>query len=287
MDILLKIINWVKTEDSIRTIILTGSRAEKTISDDLSDYDINIFCDDIEPYIQKDQWISSIENMWVYISEKRFFNNKLYPTRLVIFKNGIKVDFTFFTNDVLNNLVKKPSLPDEFNIGYKILLDKDNITKNLKTPSYEGFKTQKPSEKEFLYLIDEFWFEVYHIAKYLKRKDLWSAKFRDSDIKSRLLIKMIEWNMASKHNWNYTTHHIGKKMNNWVDDNIWNDCFKIFAHFNTKDSWEKLFNMINLFRTLSKETSKNCGFHYPYQLDENITNFITDLHKKNIKNKKA
>jgi len=38
--------------------------------------------------------------------------------------------------------------------GFK--LDKDHIAKNLKAPSYEGFKIQKPSEKEFLSLIDEF-----------------------------------------------------------------------------------------------------------------------------------
>jgi aminoglycoside 6-adenylyltransferase len=120
MDILLKIINWVKLEPSIRTIILTGSRAEKTITDDFSDYDINIFCDDIYPYVQEDQWISSIENIVVHISEKRSFNNKLCPTRLVIFKTGIKVDFTFLTTKVLSDLVNAKSLPDEFNMGYKV-----------------------------------------------------------------------------------------------------------------------------------------------------------------------
>ncbi|MBD3231473.1 hypothetical protein GF322_02305 [Candidatus Dependentiae bacterium] len=65
--------------------------------------------------------------------------------------------------------------------------------------------------KEFYECIDDFWFEVYHVAIYLARQDLWLAKFRDNDIK-RFLLKMIEWNEGSKHNWNYETNSLGKRM---------------------------------------------------------------------------
>ncbi len=83
----------------------------------------------------------------------------------------MKVDFAFYPIEILQKMSQG------FNCGYTILLDQKNLTKKLPQPFDTGFRIPLPSEREFTDLVREFWFEIYHVAKYIKRRDLWSVKF--------------------------------------------------------------------------------------------------------------
>ncbi len=280
-NIITKVLNWAKKEESIRAVILTGSRAQKDqVTDDLSDYDIAVFCTNYEKFLKDNKWLLEIEKVWVSIPEKFYVNDNFFETRLVIFDKGINVDFAFTSIDTLENFTKNKRLPDEYNIGYKVFLDKDGLTCNLSEPLGQGFKISKPTEKEFLDLCKIFWFEVYHIAKYIKREDLWFAKFRDSDLKNRFLIKMIQWNVCAKHDWNLTTHSLGKRMESWIDKKNWNELFKIFAYFDKDDSRKALLEMMTFFRRIARETAKNCGYSYLEDVDKNISDYVLNLLNK-------
>lgn len=186
-EILNKIIEWAKSEDSVCGLIVEGSIAQGQ-GDGLSDVDISIFAKDIEPFVKDDSWSSKIANVWVYSPDKYYFSDVLVPTRLVIYEDGIKVDYSLWNIDIVDDLSKS----DYFDTGYKILLDKDNMLKNFKEPSLKPKLSEKPTEEEFVHAINEFWFEAYHVAKYLKRGDLWMAKSRDWSTKE-FLLKMMEW----------------------------------------------------------------------------------------------
>lgn len=272
-----KIIDWAKKEKSIRALVLTGSRAKDKNVDAFSDYDISVFATNSDAFTRDLGWLGKMGKVWVSIPEKITLKKKVYPTRLVIFEKGIKADFAFFTVDLLKEYVKSKSLPEDFNRGYKIILSKDGIAEKLQQPAFKGFKNKIPSEKEYLALVEEFWFEVYHVAKYLKREDLWVAKARDADIKHRLLLKMIEWHAAAKQQLDYTPNSMGKRMESWVEPKIWKAMQGIFAHFDSKDSWKCLIHSLDLFRQLSLETAHLWNFTYPYQIDKAMTQYITKL----------
>ena len=212
-DILGKTVKWAESEDLIRAVILVGSYAEKRLTDELSDYDLSIFCTDPTPFIESDKWLKDIAPVWVSIPEQFTFLERTIPTHLVIFEGGTKVDFAFYPVDILATL---SDLPDELNMGYKVLIDKSRHTIGLPTPTFEGYKETRPDEKEFHDLIKEFWFEAYHVAKYLKREDLWSVQFRLGGIHHHTLIKMICWNESAKNDWNITTNSFGKRLKEWV-----------------------------------------------------------------------
>jgi len=274
--ILNKILLWVEKQENIRALILTGSRASEK-SDPLSDYDLTLFCKDFSSYAKKDVWIHELGKVWVSIEEKMHFKTRIFPTRLVVFEDGINFDFSFFTLDVLNTLIKSEKLLDPFYAGYKVLIDKDGITNGLKAPSLDELKTKKPTKMRFISLIEEFWFEMYQMAKGLKREDLWMVKFRDSDVKERLLLQMIQWNEGSKHRWNHNAHPIGKRMKNWVSPSTWKELQTIYSHFDAQESWKALESTIELFRKLSIETAKELRFSYPHEMDQNITGYIQSL----------
>ena len=116
-DFLQKIISWAEKNDSVRMLIQTGShvRTDNT-SDELSDLDIEMFVDDVSKFANSNLWTKEIDKVWVCLP---LVNSVGDPTRLVIFKDGVKVDFT------LNNLneiekIKKEGYNDYFNKGANV-----------------------------------------------------------------------------------------------------------------------------------------------------------------------
>ncbi|MBA3237356.1 MAG: aminoglycoside 6-adenylyltransferase [Parachlamydiaceae bacterium] len=274
------ILAWAKSEKSIRVLMLVGSRATDKPINQLSDYDLAIFSIEDCKYIHDDQWLSKIGKVWACVHERIYRENREVPTRLVIFEGGSKVDFTFFSLAKLKEIINGSLLPPEYDMGYKILLDKDALTVNMPKPRFKGFSIKKPSEAHFVNVINEFWFEAYHVAVYLKRGDLWSAKARTNGIHYNFLLKMIEWNELSKHDWNYCIPPMGKWIQSWVCESTQDALYGLFGHFDTEDSWKALLNTIGLFRNLAKESAQILGFSYAEDVDNNISKFILKLHDK-------
>jgi len=271
--ILNKIIEWAKSEDSVRGLIVEGSIAQDQ-GDNFSDVDISIFTKDIEPFTKDDSWISKIANVWVYSPDKYYFGDVLVPTRLVIYEDGIKVDYSLWNIDIIDDLNKS----DCFDTGYKILLDKDSLLATFKEPSLKPKVPKKPTEEEFIHAVNEFWFEAYHVAKYLEREDLWMAKSRDWSIKE-FLLKMMEWYSLAKNNWNTDVKWLGKHIKNWLEPEIYNRLNNVFGHFDSEDSWKALITTIDLYKDVSKETAKLLGFTYPDDVDKKLTEFINKLYQ--------
>jgi len=201
------------------------------------------------------------------------------PTRLVIFKGGFKVDFGFYPMEILK-IMANNKLPNEFNMGYKVLVDKDKLTSKIPPPDYEGFKEKQPKEREFHDLIKEFWFEVYHVAKYLWRQDLWSVQFRLNGIHQRILLKMICWNEAAKYEWNYTTHRIGKRLRDWISNDTFVDLHTVFPRFDVNEGWDAIKTTIALFQKLSHETAAILDYSDLTDLENNMGGFVAQYEIK-------
>jgi aminoglycoside 6-adenylyltransferase len=270
-----KIVKWGKKEDAVRALILLGSRAGRQPIDHFSDYDLFVFCDTDESYTRSESWLTQFGNVWVCVKEKIFCKGKIFPSRLVIFEGGIKVDFCFLSLDVLDEIVQSSDLPDDYNFGYKILLDKDDSAARMLPPQFE-VKPIKPSEQEFHQVVKEFWFEIYHVGVYLKRGDLWSVKFRSWAAHS-FLLRMIEWHAQAENDWRCSTPPTGKRMSSWVHKDLWKDLHVIFAHFDAEDSWKALFYTMELFKHLTAETAQSLRLSSMEELSEKMMGFITTL----------
>ncbi|HEY6976127.1 MAG TPA: aminoglycoside 6-adenylyltransferase [Chitinophagaceae bacterium] len=269
-----KMVGWANSKDEIRALILSGSLAGKGKTDKLSDYDIALYGTDFR-FIEDDSWLNEIQNYWVCIHDQFQFLNHDIPTRLTIFDAYFKVDFSFFPITLLHEIGMK-TLPDDYNIGYQILLDKDEVLIKMQHPSFEGFVINKPGEKSFRKNVNEFWFECYHVAKYLYRNELWTAKLRDMATKE-LLRQMLEWQEAGKRKWKLSAKNYGKEMQSWVNKNSWQALHYCFGKFDTQESWDALKNTIQLFRKAAIETARLLEYEYNEELDSHISQFIRDL----------
>src|SRR5689334_19099224 len=143
-----KIIRWGKDSASVRAMILSGSLAGKGSTDELSDYDIAIFGNDFS-FIETDDWLNNIQDYWVCIHDQFEMLGIEIPTRLTIFNEYFKVDFSFHPMQLLDKMIRSKKIPDDYNIGYKILIDKDSIANKLPQPTFTGFRVNKPDENIF------------------------------------------------------------------------------------------------------------------------------------------
>ncbi len=272
-ELLSNIIEWGKRQHPVKAIVLTGSYAGDWPKDRLSDLDVAVFGEGLEAYISDHAWMEELGDVWVSIPE---VTREGQPTRLVIFSGGRKVDFSFLPVSVLEEFAEQQALPELYDQAYRVLVDKIGIERRLPPSRGRHHRVRKPTEEEFVSVVHEFWFEAWHVAKYLYRQDLWHAKFRDWTTKE-LLLKMIEWHAQSRHDWDYDTRYLGVDMRRWLDRGTWKQLHETFGHFDGGDSWQALEATAQLFSEQGREVARNLRYRYPQEVEDNIRGFAADL----------
>jgi len=269
-----KIIEWGAGEAAVRALLLTGSRAVREPADHLADLDIGVFATSSTPYLTDDTWIGRLACPWVYSPDRLYFHDTIVPTRLVIYEGGTKVDFSFWNLGSVERLAAERY----FDTGYTVLLDKDGTLQQLGPPSFKPAMPPRPSEQAFARLVNEYWFEAYHVAKYLYRGDLWLVKFRDSGSLKVYLLTLMEWYALAQHGWDYDVKWTGKHLRHWLEPEVYDRLGEVFAHFDAEESWKALLANNALFRDLADRTARLLGYRYPADVAENLTLFIRNLY---------
>jgi aminoglycoside 6-adenylyltransferase len=270
--ILKNILSWASAQEAVHALLLVGSRALPEPADELADFDLQVYTADHKPYTQDDAWLADIGRLLIVLPESYEDRGYHIPTRLAIYEGGVRVDFAFYPLALL-----KPSIgSDALDMGYRVLLDKDGTTSDQRRPAFQNYLQTPPTEAEFIALVEEFWFEAYHVAKYLWRDELWLAKFRDWNCKT-LLLRMIEWRAQARANWDLNTWFLGKKLRQWAGDDVWRALDGAFGAFRQAAGWAALLATMALFRRLAQETAAQLGYGYPQQADDHIAGFILDL----------
>jgi aminoglycoside 6-adenylyltransferase len=263
-----KIVDWADHKPSIRALILSGSLAGRGKKDDFSDYDIAVYTTDFD-LIKNDDWLREIGDYLVCIHDEFEMKGHRIPTRLTIFNDTSKVDFSFHPMQELLQLANADQLPDDYNIGYRILVDKDDIAAKMKEPEYTGFQIVKPTAAEFTLNMHEFWFEIYHVIVSISRGDLWTAKWRASAA-NKWLLQMIEWHHGIKARWKFSPKREGKQMKDWVERKTWKELHECFGEFDKRDSKEAVRATMKLYRRIATKTAQHLKFEYDQKLDDGI-----------------
>jgi aminoglycoside 6-adenylyltransferase len=270
-----RIMHWAEQVENIRAIIMVGSHANTGKQDELSDYDLSIFGHQFD-FIRQDDWQNRIATLSLCIHDKFSWGDWQIPTRLCLFENHAKVDFSFHPLSLLESMVNAQKLNPTYDAGYRVLLDKDSIAAQLPDPTFQAYKVKKPTVHEFQICQDEFWFEAYHVAKYIFRNDLWTAIGRDHDLK-KWLLKMLEWDAAIKKDFALQAKGEGKCLREWISPSYLKRLPDCFSGWNASDQRKALLESLDLFRELAKATASALNMSYQEKADQDITAFISKL----------
>jgi len=274
-EILAGAMRWAKDEANVRALILESSRAAPDAPlDALSDYDLLLVVSDVGRFRDDDSWLRWCGVPLVRFSEEWAREGFEGVTRLVLYEDGTKVDHQVWPVEMLRAAAQRPKLPDILDVGFRVLVDKDGLTNDLKPPSYTAHIPAPPTEAEFLALVEEFWWETTYVAKNLRRGELFPWKYSlESVIKFDLLRRMLEWHMEIDHSWRARPGAAGRHLKELLQPNLWAEVESTFTGSDIDENWDALFRTGTVFRKLATEVAGSLGYSYPEDLGRGVVDY--------------
>ena len=268
--------NWIKDNNDIRAALITSSLVNPLAPvDDFSDLDIELVFEDSENYIKSKEWLFQFGDILNYYEEGiEEFEGK-HAMKMVQYMDGVKVDFKIYSIEQFLAEVNSPILPEDWDIGYEILADKDNLTSNLKPPTYQVSIIKKPSFEEFNKIVDNFWWDVTYIPKCLARGDLFYLKFMvEKIIRVEYFIPMIEWYVASQNHWNITTNKYGRLFKKYLSAREWAQLEETFSGSDLSENWKACGKMLVIFDQMAIKVAESLKIEYNLNKGKEIMKFF-------------
>lgn len=267
-----RIVRWAEAQASVRAVILTSTRARDGASvDALSDYDVILYATDPAPFLDGRSWPADLGPVMVQMPPAG--HAWASPTRLVLYEDGTRIDFTIQEVAALRHAAE--SLPDELDAGYRVLLDRDGLAAALPAPTGSAYILKPPTQAELTAVIEEFWFETSYVARNLWRRELLPAKYSlECVMKQELLRRMLEWRVALEHSWTYRPGVEGRRLKQHLAPGIWTDLEQTYAGADLEENWTALFRTTALFRRVATEVARQLALEYPHHLDAQMTRYL-------------
>ena len=278
-----KLTNWAKTRPDIRAVILTSSRASpNAVVDEFSDYDVILVVTELSAFVPRDHWLHEFgDPLTIFRDKTRTLYGVDKCSRLLLYVDGVKVDFTLWPTPLLRAVLEQERLLEELVVGYEILLDKDGLTRGLGEPAFRTHIPERPTRAEFTDLVEEFWWEFTYVTKHLWRDDLLPAKDNlDYMMKHYMLRKMIEWSIKIEHDWSLKPGACGKGLKKLLDPDTWSALESTYAGASVEGNWDALFKTTDLFRVTANAVADALGYTYPEALDARVTRYLQTVRMK-------
>lgn len=268
---------WGNGRDDVRAMIITSSWAVPNARIDVfTDYDLILIVEDIHPYHEQRGWLSDFGTVLTMYRDplSRDGDYETYGN-IVQYEDGLKIDFTLMPVGLLKRIAGEAALPDEFDAGYRVLLDKDGLTDALKPPTYQAYIPKQPSEAEYLEHAEVFFVDATYVAKYLWRDDVVAAKeVFDHFLKQEHLLPMLWWHAEIAHGWTVKPGPIGRGLKRWLRADLWQALEGTYTGADIEANWIALFNAVALFRRAAVEVGDALGFAYPDDLHERAVAYL-------------
>jgi aminoglycoside 6-adenylyltransferase len=271
-----ELIELGKRSDEIRAVILTSSRAAGRC-DLLSDYDAELYVTDVARFAERDDWFEAFGPVLVMLRLER--EGGPGCTRLVQYEDGSRIDFQVAPVEALKEICAAPVLPEGFDIGYEVLLDKDGITASLRPPTFRAFIPAPPSAAEYASVVNGFWWNSPYVSKSLWRGEVLAAASWLDGLRQYSLREMLEWSVELERNWSWKTGIRGKGLDEALDPETQGELAAACGGGGIEELWEALFAAISLFRKTAVGVAESLGYEYPHDLDARVTAYHQTIRK--------
>jgi aminoglycoside 6-adenylyltransferase len=272
-DVLARLVAWAEADPSVRTMILTSSRARRDgHADALSDYDVIVAVRDAAEFAASDAWAPEYGEPLVRWNDQGELYGETTYFRGVVYRDGAKIDYTVWPEALLERVSEQSALPDALDVGYRVLLDKDASTSDWRPPTYRAHIPVKPMKAQYDALVDEFWWDTTYVAKSLWRGEVVFAKFAlDYDAKFGALRRFLEWRIEIDHEWSLKPGAYGRGLERLLPAELWSELAETYVGIEPEDNWSALFRTAALFRRVATEVGDALGYPYPQDVDDAVT----------------
>lgn len=262
------IVSTAKNDERIRAVIMNGSRANPNAPRDImQDFDIVYIVTDVASFKKDHGWINRFGEMMIM----QLPDDMQDPppgdddgfAYLMQFMDGNRIDLSLFPVARLDELAR-----DSLSL---LLLDKDGIIEPFASPSERDYLPRPPTAKAFFDCCNEFWWVCPYVAKGLWREEIVYARYMFDQVIRPQLMKMLTWYVGVKTGFLGNPGAYGKYLGRYLEPDLWDRLQRIYADADYEHTWEALFAMSNLFRTVAVAVAAHFGFEYPHSDDARVS----------------
>lgn len=256
------ILDTANADDRIRAAWIEGSRCNPSAPKDIfQDYDIEFIVSETESFQQDITWIDRFgERLYMQYPE----NSELYGSDvhncygwLIQFADGIRLDLHVCTLEHVKGAFDSDYM-------YQVLLDKDNCLpkRSMTELSDREFWVQKPSEKLFQCVCNEYWWCLNNVAKGLWRNEIPYAQDMLNKIVRPQLVSVLSYVIGEDNDYKVCIGKSGKYMYRYLPETWWNRFLSTYCGGNTEEIWNSVFIMCDLFDEAALCTAEKLGYTY-------------------------
>jgi aminoglycoside 6-adenylyltransferase len=274
------IVRWCEDRDDVRAAIVTSTRAlPNNATDRFSDLDVILVLTDITTLARHRDWLSDFGEVLVSWRDDEALAGHPPRTCFVTqYRDGRKIDFTLWPSELLRLITSRSALPDELDVGYRVIVDKDGMAAALSRATHRAHIPRRPSTTDFAALVESFFHEATYVAKHLSREDLLPAKYSlDHVMKQMDLRRMLEWRIEIDHDWTHRPGAYGKALKKMLPPERYRQLERTYVGPELTDNWDALFATIALFREVAMEVANALGLDYCTELDANLSAYLLHI----------
>jgi aminoglycoside 6-adenylyltransferase len=269
------ILDTAREDARIRAVILNGSRASPGAPrDPFQDFDVVYVVTDVAPFRHNFEWIARFGELMILQlpddmkdpppSEDGSF------AYLMQFADGNRIDLGLVPVALLGELKRESQSV--------LLLDKDSLLEPFSPASDSDFYPKPPDAKAFADCCNEFWWVCPYVAKGLWRGEILYAKhFQDHFVRDQLR-KMLNWYVGIKTQFSASPGKLGKYLERYLEPGLWQMLLGTYSDAGYENTWQALFTMSDLFRTLALHVAEHFGFDYPHEDDRRVSAHLRHVH---------
>lgn len=277
-----ELVKWADSQEAVRAVLLTSTRAIPGAPVDiLSDYDVILVLRDIQPFVSDHSWLAAFGEVLVAYWDPIHVDPQFgiaHCSNVIQYRDGLKIDFTLWPVTLLQRISAAPSLPAELDAGYRVLIDKDQITMGMRAPSGMAYVPKPPTLQAYQLMINDFLSDAPYMAKCLWRNELMPAKWcLDYDMKQVYLRPMLEWLVEIDHDWLIPVGLLGKGLKKYLPRYIWTALEQTYTGADIKNNWVALNHTLELFCNVSRQVGSALGYSYPEELHKNVVDFVENI----------
>lgn len=267
--VLEQVLNFAEKDERIRMVLFNGSRVNDEVENDIfSDYDFMFLVNDPKDFLSNKRWMEQFGEIIITQCYDFSTTERERYIFLTLFKDYIRIDIQIFCITQVGYCIQKSSLT-------VLLLDKDKLCKRLPYSNAKSHYVKKPSEKEFIEVVENFWWFTTCAAKGIWRRELPYVKFNfDFICHHECLIKLLSWYVGVNNEWNVNVGKNGKWLEKYLPTEIWKMYIKLFVSSDYQDIWQAIFNAYKLVDKIGKHISKKLDYSYPSKVALDVTNYL-------------
>ncbi|MEY9873309.1 aminoglycoside 6-adenylyltransferase [Streptacidiphilus sp. MAP12-33] len=273
--LLAALLAWAAKDPRVSAVVQTGLRARGVRVDEFSDLDIELIGPGWRSLAEDDSWFRALGDVLVILpfeSDGSVDADPSWPTRLVVYRGGRKIDFTLASEEHISRMLMS-TLDPLYGRGFVVHYDQTGLLEQLPASESPLPPVPEPSEAVFQRTVTEFWFEATQVPVYVARDDLWVAQFRQTTMRE-MLLSVLEWFAQTGPGHPRDTWHIGRHMKEWLPQAQWDQVTRIFCALDAEAMTAAHEVMLSLFETTSREVAQRLGFAYDGQIADRIRGVI-------------